>query len=75
LLRTRARGVAREDRSLLRLTDVVYTSVANPAVTIARALTDNFAGIRPMDAPGFVLAQLVGLLLALALLPWSEWTR
>jgi glycerol uptake facilitator-like aquaporin len=42
------------------------TSFANPAVTIARALTDSFAGIRPMDAPGFILAQMVGLLLALA---------
>ena len=45
------------------------TSFANPAVTIARALTDTFAGIRPGDAPAFILAQLVGMLLALALLP------
>ena len=44
------------------------TSFANPAVTIARALTDTFAGIRPIDAPGFILAQLVALLLALPLL-------
>ena len=44
------------------------TSFANPAVTIARALTDTFAGIRPADAPGFILAQLVALLLALPLL-------
>ena len=36
------------------------TSFANPAVTLARALTDSFAGIRPWDAPGFMLAQLVG---------------
>ena len=43
------------------------TSFANPAVTLARALTDSFAGIRPQDAPGFVLAQLAGTLLALAL--------
>jgi len=34
------------------------TSFANPAVTIARALTDTFAGIRPADAPGFIAAQL-----------------
>jgi glycerol uptake facilitator-like aquaporin len=47
------------------------TSFANPAVTIARALSDTFAGIRPADAPAFMLAQLVGLLLALALLPRS----
>jgi glycerol uptake facilitator-like aquaporin len=36
------------------------TSFANPAVTIARAFTDTFAGIRPADVPGFVAAQLVG---------------
>jgi glycerol uptake facilitator-like aquaporin len=44
------------------------TSFANPAVTIARALTDSFAGIRPIDAPEFILAQCAGLLLALPLL-------
>jgi glycerol uptake facilitator-like aquaporin len=44
------------------------TSFANPAVTIARALTDSFAGIRPDDVPGFVLAQFVALALALPLL-------
>ncbi len=37
------------------------TSFANPAVTVARALTDTFSGIRPLDAPGFILAQLAGL--------------
>ncbi len=36
------------------------TSFANPAITIARALTDSFAGIRPIDAPGFILAQFAG---------------
>jgi glycerol uptake facilitator-like aquaporin len=36
------------------------TSFANPAVTVARALTDSFSGIRLMDAPGFILAQLAG---------------
>jgi glycerol uptake facilitator-like aquaporin len=36
------------------------TSFANPAVTVARALTQSFAGIRPDDVPGFVLAQLFG---------------
>jgi glycerol uptake facilitator-like aquaporin len=41
------------------------TSFANPAITIARSLTDTFAGIRPIDAPAFVVAQLVGALLAL----------
>ena len=41
------------------------TSFANPAVTIARAFTDSFAGIRPADAPGFIVAQCVGLALVL----------
>lgn len=36
------------------------TSFANPAITVARALTDSFAGIRPVDAPGFIMAQLAG---------------
>jgi glycerol uptake facilitator-like aquaporin len=36
------------------------TSFANPAVTLARAATNTFAGIRPADAPGFIVAQLVG---------------
>lgn len=44
------------------------TSFANPAVTIARSLTDTFAGIRPADAPGFVIAQFIGLALALPFL-------
>ncbi|HHY49491.1 MAG TPA: aquaporin family protein [Alphaproteobacteria bacterium] len=41
------------------------TSFANPAVTIARMLTDTFAGIRPADVPGFIVAQLVGMSAAL----------
>jgi glycerol uptake facilitator-like aquaporin len=44
------------------------TSFANPAVTIARSLSDTFAGIQPADVPGFVAAQLIGLVLALPLL-------
>ena len=44
------------------------TSFANPAVTIARALSNTFAGIRPADAPGFIVAELVGLALVLPLL-------
>ena len=43
------------------------TSFANPAVTLARAMTDTFAGIRPLDAPGFIAAQFVGATLAAAL--------
>ena len=46
------------------------TSFANPAVTVARALSDTFAGIRPMDVPGFVLAQLAGAFLATVLCGW-----
>ena len=41
------------------------TSFANPAVTIARAASDTFAGIRPADAPAFILAQLLGAVLAI----------
>ena len=43
------------------------TSFANPAVTLARSLTQSFAGIRPQDVVGFVLAQLAGALVALAI--------
>ncbi len=42
------------------------TSFANPAVTIARAFTDTFAGIRPADTPGFIVAQIAGLAVILA---------
>ncbi len=41
------------------------TSFANPAVTLARSLTQSFAGIRPVDVPGFVIAQIVGTGLAI----------
>ncbi|MER7770988.1 aquaporin [Kitasatospora sp. NPDC096140] len=43
------------------------TSFANPAVTIGRAFTDTFAGIAPASVPGFVVAQLVGLVVGCAL--------
>jgi len=46
------------------------TSFANPAVTIARCLSDTFAGIRPLDAPGFVVAQLAGGIVATVLFQW-----
>jgi len=46
------------------------TSYANPAVTIGRALTSSFAGIGPADVPGFIIAQLLGALLAMALCAW-----
>ena len=41
------------------------TSFANPAITIARSLSNTFSGIRPADVPGFIIAQFVGALLAL----------
>jgi glycerol uptake facilitator-like aquaporin len=40
------------------------TSFANPAMTVARSLTDSFSGIRPTDVPGFIIAQVAGALLA-----------
>ena len=46
------------------------TSFANPAVTLARAASDTFAGIRPVDAPGFVVAQLLGAGAATAVFRW-----
>ena len=46
------------------------TSFANPAVTIARTLSDTFAGIRPQDAPGFIAAQFVGASAAFVLFRW-----
>jgi glycerol uptake facilitator-like aquaporin len=46
------------------------TSFANPAVTLARAFTNTFSGIRPIDAPGFVLMQLAGAAAATALFRW-----
>ena len=46
------------------------TSFANPAVTIARALSDTFAGISPGDAPGFVVAELLGAVAAAYLFGW-----
>ena len=46
------------------------TSFANPAITLARSLTDSFAGIRPADVPGFVAAQLAGALVGAAVCRW-----
>jgi len=46
------------------------TSFANPAVTLARSLTDTFAGIRPVDAPAFIAAQLLGAGAATLLFRW-----
>ena len=57
------------------------TSFANPAVTIGRAFTDTFSGIHPGDAPAFIVAQLIGAIVATGLFAWllstvgSEVTR
>ena len=46
------------------------TAFANPAVTLARAATDTFAGIRPTDVPGFLVGQLAGATAATVLFRW-----
>ena len=46
------------------------TSFANPAVTLARSVSDTFAGIRPVDAPAFIMAQVAGAAAATALFRW-----
>lgn len=46
------------------------TSFANPAVAIARSFTNTFSGIRPIDLPGFIAAELAGALIGLALMTW-----
>lgn len=46
------------------------TSFANPAVTLARSVTDTFAGIRPVDVPGFIVVQVAGAIAATALFRW-----
>ncbi len=46
------------------------TSFANPAVAFGRAFTDTFSGIRPLDMPGFVIAQLIGATIATVLVKW-----
>jgi len=46
------------------------TSFANPAVAIARSMTNSFSGIRPTDLPGFIAAELCGAIVALMLMSW-----
>ena len=46
------------------------TSFANPAVAIARSLTNTFSGIRPVDLPGFIVAELCGAVAAMLLMSW-----
>lgn len=76
------RGTARARPAWMPLTVGAYvtaaywftasTSFANPAVTLARAATDTFAGIRPIDVPWFVVAQLGGALAATAFWRWLD---
>ena len=71
-------GCARQGTKAIALAVAAYiaaaywftssTSFANPAVTLARAASDTFAGIRPADAPGFVIAQLAGAMAALGVM-------
>ena len=51
------------------------TSFANPAVTLARSASDTFAGIRPVDAPAFIVAQLAGAFVATAFFGWLTRTE
>ncbi len=46
------------------------TSFANPAVAIARSFTNTFSGIRPIDLPGFIIAEIIGALCGLAVMGW-----
>jgi len=74
------RSCARFERALLPFAVACYivaaywftssTSFANPAVTIARSLSDTFAGIRPADVPEFIAAQLVGGFSAVFVFDW-----
>ena len=46
------------------------TSFANPAVAIARSFTNTFSGIRPIDLPGFIVAEIVGAIVGLLIMNW-----
>jgi glycerol uptake facilitator-like aquaporin len=48
------------------------TSFANPAVTLARSMTDTFSGIRPVDVPAFLVSQFAGAAVATAFLGWLQ---
>jgi glycerol uptake facilitator-like aquaporin len=71
---TRARSAATPYAVALYIVGAYWftpsTSFANPAVTIARSLTDTFAGIRPQDAPAFIAAQFAGAITATVLFAW-----
>lgn len=73
-------GCARQQRAWVPLAVAAYitsaywftasTSFANPAVTLARAASDTFAGIRPQDVPGFIVMQLAGAAAATLVMRW-----
>jgi glycerol uptake facilitator-like aquaporin len=73
-------GAARTSRSATAIAVGAYitaaywftssTSFANPAVTIARAFTESFAGIRPTDVPAFLAAEAIGSVAAVSLIRW-----
>ena len=46
------------------------TSFANPAVAIARSFTNTFSGIRPLDLPGFIVAELCGAIIGMLVMAW-----
>ena len=46
------------------------TSFANPAVAIARSFTNTFSGIRPVDLPGFIIAELFGAVIGMLVMAW-----
>ena len=59
-----------QEKMRIRMDFDVSTSFANPAVTIARGLSNTFAGIMPAHVPGFIVAQLVGALAAMVVYSW-----
>ncbi len=74
LMTLRARSEAVPTAVALYITAAYWftasTSFANPAVTVARSFSDSFAGIRPSDAPAFIVAQVAGAFVALAICRW-----
>ena len=46
------------------------TSFANPAVAIARSFTNTFSGIRPLDLPGFIIAEICGAVIGMIVMAW-----
>lgn len=76
VLTLRANGAALATSVGLYITAAYWftasTSFANPAVTIARSFSNTFAGIRPQDVPPFIIAQLIGAVMAVSLCRWLQ---